>query len=221
MSFDLLAPHYRWMEWFSAGEKLQRCRTAFLEVISPPAKVLIYGEGNGRFLVELCRRFPDAQVTVVDASAGMITQARRRLQHAGLDAAPVEFVHADALTWMPPSGEFDLIATCFFLDCFRADELRRLVPVIAAAASPQGQWLVADFQIAPSGLARLRSRMVVTVLYAFFRVATKLTAHELVDPSPLLHAEGFHRLGDKEQDWGLLRSSWWGRQACAPQKHGA
>lgn len=221
MSFDLLAPHYRWMEWLSAGGKLQRCRTAFLEALSPPAKVLIYGEGNGRFLVELCRRFPQAQVTVADASAGMIAQARRRLQDAGLGAAQVEFIHADALRWRPPVGEFDLLVTCFFLDCFREDELRRLVPVIAAAASPQAQWLVADFQIAASGVRRLRSRVIVAVLYAFFRRATGLSAHELVDPGPLLRAEGFHRLAHEERDLGMLYSSWWARTDHASHVHAA
>src|SRR5439155_22241467 len=33
MSFDTLAPHYRWMEFILAGKKLQRCRTAFLDEI--------------------------------------------------------------------------------------------------------------------------------------------------------------------------------------------
>lgn len=207
MSFDLLAPHYRWMEWLSAGGKLQRCRTAFLDAIDPPSKVLIYGEGNGRFLAELCRRFPQAQVTVVDASAGMIAQARRRL--AG--SAKVEFVHTDALTWKPPAGEFDLLVTCFFLDCFQEDELRRLVPDIAAAARPQAQWLVADFQIAASGLARLRSRVIVAVLYAFFRRAAGLSAHALVDPEPLLRAAGFSRSQRVEHDHGLLFSDLWSR----------
>ena len=30
-SFDLLAPHYRWMEFVLAGRKLQECRTVFLQ----------------------------------------------------------------------------------------------------------------------------------------------------------------------------------------------
>jgi len=67
-SFDLLAPHYRWLEWFLAGGKLQRCRTACLGMIAAP-KVLSYGEGNGRFLAALCRKFPEAEVTSVDAGA--------------------------------------------------------------------------------------------------------------------------------------------------------
>lgn len=211
MSFDLLAPHYRWLEWLSAGGKLQRCRTAFLHAIAPPARVLIYGEGNGRFLVELCRRFPQAQVTVVDASAEMIAQARRRLQAAGLAESLVTFIHADALAWTPPVGVFDLIVTCFFLDCFCEDELRRLVPVMARAARPQAQWLLADFQIAPSGLRHLRSRFILAVLYAFFRRATGLSAHELVHPAPLLQAAGFACKQRVEQDHGLLHSELWVR----------
>lgn len=131
----------------------------------------------------------------------------------------MEFIHADALTWQPPVGEFDLLVTCFFLDCFREDELRRLVPVIAAAASPQAHWLVADFQIAASGVRRLRSRVIVSVLYAVFRWATALSARELVDPAPLLRAEGFHRLAHEERDLGMLYSSWWTRVDHASHVH--
>src|SRR6202008_2184922 len=78
--FDLLAPHYRWMEWMLAGPKLQRCRTAFLHAIPSPQSVLLLGEGNGRLLVELLRRYPGAQVTCVDASARMLGCARARLR---------------------------------------------------------------------------------------------------------------------------------------------
>lgn len=211
MSFDLLAPHYRWLEWLSAGEKLQRCRVAFLADLPPPAVVLIYGEGNGRFLVELCRRFPSAQVTVVDASARMLSLAQQRLWRAGLDDSRVCFIHADALEWRPPEGAFDLIVTCFFLDCFHAAQLLRLVPAIAAGATPQAHWLLADFQMAAAGWRRMRSRFILALLYAFFRRATRLAAHELVDPAPLLAAEGFRRTAHREQDHALLYSSRWER----------
>ncbi len=193
MSFDLLAPHYRWMEALCAGGQLQRCRTALLPVIQPPQRVLIYGEGNGRFLSKLCRRFPAAEITVVEASSVMISLARTRLQRAGLADSHVDFIHADALTWQPPAVTYDLVVTCFFLDCFSAAQLRQLVPLIATAATSEAQWLNADFQIAPSGLRRLCSRVIVGFLYAFFRRATQLAADELVDVSPLLAAAGFTR----------------------------
>jgi Methyltransferase domain len=209
MSFDLLAPHYRWMEALCAGGQLQHCRTALLGVIHPPHKVLIYGEGNGRFLVELCRRFPTSEITVVEASAVMISLARKRLQRAGLADARLDFIHADALTWQPAPGAYDLIVTCFFLDCFSAEQLRRLVPRIASAATSNAQWLLADFRIAPSGLRRFGSRIIVAFLYAFFRCATKLSAHELVDVSPHLSAAGFRRGERREFVLGLLFCEHW------------
>jgi SAM-dependent methyltransferase len=211
MSFDLLAPHYRWMEALCAGGQLQRCRTALLDELPAPQRVLVYGEGNGRFLVELCRRFPAAQVTVVEASAVMIELARARLRRAGLAGAQVEFIHVDALTWQPPAAAFDLIVTCFFLDCFRVDQLQPLVPVIASAAAAGARWLHADFQIAPAGLRRACSRMIVGILYAFFRWATRLPAHELVEVEPYLREAGFTRLERREFICGLLFCERWRR----------
>jgi ubiquinone/menaquinone biosynthesis C-methylase UbiE len=211
MSFDLLAPHYGWMEALCAGGQLQRCRTALLPALVVPQQVLIYGEGNGRFLVELCRRFPEARVTVVEASAVMIDLARARLRRAGLAGAQVEFIHADALTWQPPAAAFDLIVTCFFLDCFREDQLQELVPAIARAATSEAQWLHADFQIAPAGLRRVCSRVIVGFLYAFFRWATRLPARGLVNVEPFLTAAGFTRCGRQEFVLGLLFCGWWSR----------
>ena len=209
MSFDLLAPHYRWMEALCAAGQLQRCRTALLGAIPAPQQALVYGEGNGRFLVELCRRFPAVRVTVVEASAVMIDLARARLQRAGLAGAQVAFIHADALTWQPPEGAFDLIVTCFFLDCFREDQLQHLVPAIANAATADAHWLHADFQIAPTGLMRMCSRVIVKFLYVFFRCVTRLPAHELVDVAPCLSAVGFTRLQRREFILGLLFCDLW------------
>ncbi|MDZ4402109.1 class I SAM-dependent methyltransferase [Prosthecobacter sp.] len=211
MNFDPLAQHYRWMEALFAGERLQRCRTAFLEAIPAPTNVLVYGEGNGRFLVELCRRFPTAGVTVVDASPVMIKLARERLRREGLKNVPVEFIHADALTWEPPVSSFDLIVTCFFLDCFREDQLQQLMPTIARAATPKARWLIADFKLAESGLRRLRSRLIVALLYAFFRCVTRLPASSLIAPEPWLMASGFTLMRHEEHDHGMLYSDWWER----------
>lgn len=211
MSFDPLASHYRWMEALCAAGQLQRCRTAWLGAIPAPRQVVIYGEGNGRFLVELCRRFPAAHVTVVEASAVMIDLARARLRRAGLAAAQVEFIHADALTWQPPTAVFDLMVTCFFLDCFREDQLQHLVPAIASAATADAHWLHADFQIAPAGLMRVCSRVIVGILYVFFRCVTRVPAHELVDVSPYLSAAGFKKWQRREFLLGLLFSDCWRR----------
>ena len=212
MSFDILAPHYRWMEWLLAGGKLQRCRTAFLDAIPAPHDVLIYGEGNGRFLTALLQRFPNVRVTSVDASAAMIEKARQRLQRHGLANAHVRFVHADALQWQPSAAAFDLVVTHFFLDCFREDQLRDLIPKIAAAAKPRAPWLLGDFKAADSGLRHWRSRVILAVMYLFFRRVTHLPAKYLTAPDLLLTSSGFRLQQRRETDWGMLHSDVWVRE---------
>jgi len=211
MSFDALAPHYRWMEFFLAGEKLQRCRTAFLPQLPAKKRILILGEGNGRFLAECRRQFPEAQITVVDASARMLELARARLAGQGGVDRGTDFVCADALEWMPPTGGFDLIVTHFFLDCFRADQLEKLLASLARAAAPGADWLLADFQEASAGWRRVRSRLILWVMYRFFTFVTRLPAHELTPPDALIQRHGFQLRERTLRDWGLLHTDWWSR----------
>ena len=209
MSFDVLAPHYRWMEFVSAGEKLQQCRTAFLDRVAGANRVLILGEGNGRFLLECRRKLPDARITVVDASAKMLARARRRLEGQGIAAERIDFVHGDALAWTPEAGAFDLIVTHFFLDCFRADQLESLIATLARAGAPQANWLLADFQSAPAGLARFRSKLILWLMYRFFKAVTRLPASALTAPDVFIERHGFKLREREVYDWGLLRSDRW------------
>jgi ubiquinone/menaquinone biosynthesis C-methylase UbiE len=211
MSFDALAPHYRWMEWILAGEKLQRCRTAFLSQVKESRNVLIVGEGNGRFLLECRRQLPGAHITVVDASAAMLSAARERLKRSGLSGNAVEFVHADALSWQPASHAYDLIVTHFFLDCFPSEPLEKVVNNLARGAAPQAKWLLADFQIPAHGFGRLRAQIIHAMMYAFFRLATRLPARHLASPDEFLRAQKFVLQERKTSDWGLLHSDLWTR----------
>lgn len=207
MSFDRLAPFYRAMEFVTAGGKLQRCRTAFLGEIPVPRKILIAGEGHGRFLPECVRRFPDARIVVVDSSAKMLEIARRKVA-----SDRVEFVQADLLELIGPSSEFDLIVTHFFLDCFTAEELPLVIRKLARMASPAADWLLADFEIAATGVPRWRSRIIVGTLYRFFRIVTGLRTDSLVAPDEEIQKAGFTRHRRETYDWGLLKSEWWRRK---------
>jgi ubiquinone/menaquinone biosynthesis C-methylase UbiE len=212
MSFDVLAPHYRWMECVSAGEKLQQCRTAFLDRVAGANKVLILGEGNGRFLVECRRKLPRAEITCVDGSARMLALARERVARRVGDCGRIDFVCANALTWTPTEGGFDLIVTHFFLDCFRREQLEPLIAKFAVAAGPRANWLLADFQTTGSGLLRQRSRLILWMLYRFFRVVTRLPATALTSPDPFLEQCGFELRERAVYDWELLHSDWWQRK---------
>lgn len=211
MSFDLLAPHYRWMELALAGEKLQRCRTAFLPQIVDSREILILGEGNGRFLLECRKALGHARITCVDASAGMLAQARRRLGSHNSSLDGITFIQADALSWVPPQGAFDLVVTHFFLDCFTCEQLKGLLATVAGACQNHARWLVADFQIAPKGLRRWRARMIHCLMYAFFRLVTRLPAHRLTEPDSFLGSHGFILKQRLTGDWDLLRTDLWER----------
>lgn len=206
MSFDRLAPYYRIMEFLAAGGELQHCRLAFLDDIPVPRRVLLAGEGHGRFLPECVGRFPDAEIVVVDLSLRMLQIARARTS-----SDRVTFVHADFLEWDAPRGKFDLIVTNFFLDCFPPDELAAVVEKLGEFATPDAEWLLADFQIAPAGPARWRSRVILTMLYRFFAIVTGIRARALAPPDAALEKAGFTRLRRVTREWGLLKSEWWRR----------
>lgn len=213
MSFDRLAPHYRWMERVLAGGLLQRCRTAFLDEVTPPQRVLIPGEGHGRFLCALLARHPAARVTVIESSARMIATARRAALDRGLSLEHVDFHETDLLAWRADAPVFDLVAANFVFDCFPAADLAALIGQLAAASTASAQWLVADFRIPETGPARWRARLILWGLYRFFRIATRLPAAQLTPPDPLLRAHGFARKDRRVFDWGLLHSDLWIRQS--------
>jgi ubiquinone/menaquinone biosynthesis C-methylase UbiE len=214
MSFDTLAPHYRWMEFVLAGEKLQRCRTAFLDRISAPERILIWGEGNGRFVVECRRMWRDARIVCADASETMLALANERVERFGLDASRIDFLRADVLEWSPMKKAFDLVVTHFFLDCFRAEQLRQIVGKLAFAARPNASWLLADFQTPLSGIQRWRGKFILKVMYLFFRVATRLPARSLTSPDHYLTSNQFFLRERRVSEWGLLHSDLWQRGMC-------
>lgn len=209
--FDSLAAHYDWMEAVLAGKKLERCRNALWNLLPPITNVVLAGEGHGKFLVELLQRHPKARVTCVDGSAKMLEVSRKRLQHESLsiESDQVKFIHTDILEWCPPTCEFDLVVTQFFLDCFTHEQLSRLIPRLAAAAKTDASWLVSDFQIPGAGLAHWRAKAIHWLMYRFFRAVTNLPAAALASPSELLQQCGFKRAAHQEFDWGLLYCDLW------------
>lgn len=208
--FDLLAPHYHWMECVVAGSLLQRSRMDFLGD-ARPREVLLAGEGHGRFLGPLVATFPEALVTYVDASAAMIEVAKRRLAKRGDSARRVTWIHASLPVWEASAGRYNLVVTNFFLDCFGGEELRNVVAVLARACSPQAAWIMTDFHIPSSGLLRIRAKAALWLMYRFFRVVTQLKACQLEDPAPWISQAGFSLRSERFRNGRFIRSQLWER----------
>jgi ubiquinone/menaquinone biosynthesis C-methylase UbiE len=210
MSFDLLAPHYDWMEAVLAGPRLQSCRTTWLDSLAGCREVLSAGEGHGRFATAFALRHPKARLHCVDASAPMLSRARCRAEAAGV-VERITWETAALPGWTPPPAAFDAIVTGFFLDCFPPVTLAAVVATLAAAARPRARWLVTDFAVPAGGPARWRARAVHALMYGFFRLATRLPARRLTPPDGLLAAHGFRLAGRRTFNWGLLHADLWQR----------
>lgn len=207
MTFDRLAPVYDLMERWFAGRCLQQARTAFLDDIPEPEKVLTVGEGHGRFLEACRRRFPRARIVCVDGSGGMKRASGKRYVGDGR----TEYVQAWIEEW-ETEERFDLVVTHFFFDCFPWEEVGEVVRKIASHAEEEAVWLVADFSIPERGPARWRARLVVGLLYGFFRRTAGIRGSRLVPPDGWLEEQRFTRKERVELEWGMLKSEWWERK---------
>jgi ubiquinone/menaquinone biosynthesis C-methylase UbiE len=207
MSFDHLAPHYDWLESLTAGARLQRARTAWLPALEGCRRILSVGEGHGRFAGACASAYQDTELTCVEASPAMLARAQRRQQGR---PARIRWQQSDIFSWQP-DGSYDAIVTCFFLDCFAPDELQRVVDKLAGCASARAKWIVADFAIPASGLARRRAQLVHALMYGFFRRVARLSARHVTPPDSLLRAAGFSLEARKQWEWGLIRADLWQR----------
>jgi SAM-dependent methyltransferase len=210
-SFDRLAPAYHLLECLTFGPLLQRCRTAHLNRLGGCRSALVLGDGDGRFLAELLRAYPELRADSLDISPAMIALARQRVDAIPGAAARVRFVVADARTTPPPGDDYDLVVTNFLLDCFDAADQGRVIDRAAAACGPTALWLDGDFRLPAGGWPRRAARVLLAGMYLFFRVVTRLPTGRLSDPAPLLAAHGFACVAETSWLRGFLTARVWVR----------
>ena len=208
-TFDKMARLYRWLEYVAFQKDLERCRFALLPALEGCQRVLTIGEGDGRFVAELVRRYPTIEVDCLEGSAAMIARAKERLP-GGTSAT---FYHVDALAWEYPADRYDAVVTCFFLDCFTASTLSGWLDRSRRTLRPSGLWAVAEFSDTQTGWRRWSHRLLLSVMYAFFRVMTRLEAGALPDWKGIFIEQGAIREQGGGLRGGLMEwSVWrWGR----------
>ena len=229
-SYDNLARWYAWLERLAFGRLLTLVRQDVLANVLNDLKagqrLLVLGEGDGRFLQRFSRQCQVAcQVDCVDNSSAMLKQAQTRLTNnkitgnkitdnkladnklTGNQLLEVNFIHADVTCGIPTEGQYDAVVSVFFLDNFAAKTLEPLTYNITNKLHPGGRWYVADFRV---GKKRLHNQLWLWVMYRFFRLTTDIEANTLVDPTRWLEAR--LRL-TKRRRWrgGFLVSETWQR----------
>ena len=206
-NFDSVARLYRWMEFFSFGPMLARCRFRYLAQAMQLRHVLVLGDGDGRYSQRLLERNPAVRLTAVDLSAAMLAALRRRAAAAGaLDR--VTLVQQD-LCRFTPDGRFDGVVTHFSMDCLEQSDLDALMARIVPNLAPRSLWIVSEFAI-PGGLANaLAARAIVHFLYFAFRVLTGLQTRRLPDYAALFARYNFRKADASQWLGGLLTAEIW------------
>lgn len=198
---------YQSLEYMAFGRGLERARGHYLNRLSDCRRIAIFGAGDGRVLAPLLAAAPHAECLSIDADAQMTRLAEARAREANAETR-VRFTTADARTVELDPASFDALVTQFFLDCFTAEDLDRLIPKIGAALTQNGLWLFADFAIpARPAYARLRAKLWVALLCAFFRWRAGHPLRSLPPMEPLLVKHGFQREETFDQSAGLIRSA--------------
>jgi len=210
MSYSSIARFYKLIESLTIGRSLLDARLAHLERLAEGPAIqhaLLVGEGNGSFLLPFVQQFPNTLVTVLDESAVMLRVAQNRLDAAGIDTARITFRQADMTTEQLPQGRYDLIVTLFFFDNFAAATVQQIVPALEHASSPSAQWLLSDFQIPASGWRRLRARIWLTILYAFFRCLARIPARTVPPTEAILATTSFKQVARETYSVEMLYST--------------
>lgn len=219
VSFDRLARPYRWLEYLSFGRALERCRFALLPELANSRRVLLYGDGDGRFLERLLAVYAVPEVDAVDSSRAMLRIAEARLSPEA--RRRVRFHHADALRFTPParSGEgYDLVVTHFFLDCFREEELHHLLGHIEPHLAADARWLISEFAVPRRRLPGLAARALIRLLYMGFGLLTGLRMRHLPEYGTVLAARGFLLSRRRVLLGDLLHSELWLRTSPQPPR---
>jgi ubiquinone/menaquinone biosynthesis C-methylase UbiE len=213
MNCDHIAAWYATAERLSFGAELQRRRCHYLPELAGARKVLMAGEGDGRFLTEYAKRNPEAEIDYVDSSERMLTLASKRTN------GNARFHRADILRDEVPGSGYDLIVTHFFLDCFAEGELATMVERLAAHCSPDAKWAISEFRVPSSGWQRWRAKLWIRSLYLAFGIVTGLKVRRLPDYPRALWDAGFELEREDLASGGLLTSELWRRKADPSPTH--
>jgi SAM-dependent methyltransferase len=213
-NFDSVARAYRWMEYFSFGPLLERCRFHFLTRCSRARHALVLGDGDGRFTARLLSSNPAVQVDAIDASPAMLAILRERGRNCCDNAASrIRTIQADIRNFTPPGTDYDLVVSHFFLDCLTEDEIKALIPRLFPHMTQNTTWLVSEFAVPKAGWRRLPARIVIRGLYYAFSILTGLRVRKIPNYANAFKDNGFYLADNAVYLGGLLVTEAWERQA--------
>lgn len=128
--FDSIAPAYDFMNTAMTFGLHRWWRSKALDAASKafpsgsPSAILDIATGTGDVAFDLHRRFPEAAITGIDLSAGMLEVANAKLEKMSVNASRhISFIQGDSLNLSLPDNSQDLITVAYGVRNF--EHLRR------------------------------------------------------------------------------------------------
>jgi tRNA (cmo5U34)-methyltransferase len=155
------------------GKSFAEAQTFFLSEIPPRSKVLILGGGTGWILKALLNINSTCEVYYIEASSKMLEKSKKRIEER--DQNRVRFILGTESN-IDSTIKFDAVITNFFLDLF-SDSLQQVIQKIKISLGREAVWIVTDFV----DRGKFWHRLMLSVMYRFFRVTTGIEATRLPD----------------------------------------
>ena len=175
-NYNSIAPVYDILSRIIFGSAIVKAQQSFLPFIPANSRLLIVGGGTGRILQEISRQHNSGLVIdYVEVSAAMLKLSKKRNcanNRVNFIELPIENFKA--------SADYDVVITPFVLDNFNREKLPVVFKQLNSWLKPNGLWLYADF-VYTANKSPWWHKMLLAVMYFFFRITTGIEANELVD----------------------------------------
>ena len=152
-----LAPHHGFEEGYLSPSqamgwafvehffRVARALPQFLDIVGavPLRHVVDIGCGTATASIALARRFPEAQLTLLDLSPYQLAAARRQAQRACI-AERTEYMHADAEATGLPDGSADLVMSTLLFHELPRPHARSIASEVYRMLQPGGRFVEFD-----------------------------------------------------------------------------
>lgn len=205
VDYSRVAGLYKHIEKFVFGARLQVARVGLLDDLlgqisdSPNPRVLVVGDGDGRFLEEFLKRSFNCVVDYVDCSEGMLREAQSRV---GVDQQ-VSWNCEDLRRWQ--GSDYDAVVAHFFLDGFEGAERDLVVKLLVSKLRSKGCVLLSDFD--PD--TRSWGALFVKVMQFFFRPVAGLPFVKVTRDDAAFEGLGGIKVSERVWQKGWIYAQLW------------
>ena len=205
VNFDYIAPYYSLGEKYFFGEKLNFHRRLFPHTLRTSNKVLLLGEGRGKFLQYLLKENNSCEITIIESSKRMAESIYNLIPRR--DRFRVEIKNI-SVNHYKSDHKFDLICSFFFWDCFSEYQLNRYIPLMVDLLGNKGYWHNADFvdHSKINCYQTLKNFIFIRSLYLFFNYTTGLDVKTVFPVCSLILKSNMRLIHSVESSNNLLKS---------------